>query len=218
MIYLKKINKVFRTARESVHALRDINMEVKKGEFIVLKGPSGSGKTTLLMTIGAMLQPASGTVLINGNDIYSFNERERTRFRAKYIGFVFQEFYLIPYLNIIDNILLSAGIIRNGESLKKALDLSEQLGLSHRIFHRPYELSAGEQQRTALIRALIHDPQIILADEPTGNLDPENSEIVINVLENFHKKGGVVIMGSHRNDADRVADRVILMQNQGSIV
>jgi len=218
MIYLKKINKVFSTARGQVHALSDVNLEVKDGEFLVLKGPSGSGKTTLLLTIGAMLQPTSGTVLIDGNDIYSVNEKERTRFRALYLGFVFQEFYLLPYLNILDNILLSAGVNRNGETRKKALELSGQLGLLHRIYHRPYELSAGEQQRTALIRALIHDPKIILADEPTGNLDPENSEIVINVLANFHKIGGIVIMGSHRNDADQVADRVIMMQNQGSFV
>jgi len=217
MISLVNINKIFRTVSGQVNALRNINLDIQKGDFIVLKGPSGSGKTTLLLTIGTMLKPTSGKVLINDLDIYSLTENERTRYRASQIGFVFQEFHLLPYLNVLDNILLSAAIKRNGEDRKKAMELTDELGLSHRILHKPCELSAGEQQRVALARALIHKPDIILADEPTGNLDHENSMIVITFLNNYHKSGGTVIMGSHRNDADPFANRIMHLEPEGAM-
>lgn len=216
MIQLSDINKTYGASPKQVKALKNIDLHINRGEFIVIRGSSGSGKTTLLLTIGTMLQPSSGFVKIENRNIYRFNERERTKFRAINIGFVFQEFYLIPYLNVLENIMLSAGLGRDGTKQQKVADLTDQLGLTDRILHKPSELSTGEQQRIALARALVHQPKIILADEPTGNLDPENSLIVINILNNFHQNGGTVIIATHGKDADQHADRIFSL-NKGEI-
>lgn len=216
MIQLSNINKIYRSFPKQVTALKNIDLYINRGKFIVIRGPSGSGKTTLLLTIGTMLHPSSGFVKIENTDIYRFNELERTKFRATNIGFVFQEFYLIPYLNVLENIMLSAGLGKDGTKQHKAEELTDKLGLTDRMLHKPSELSAGEQQRIALARALIHQPKIILADEPTGNLDPENSSIVINILNNFHQSGGTVIIATHGKDADLYADRIFSL-NKGEI-
>ncbi len=216
MIRLEKVTKIFGLPPKQVSALKNINYRVKEGEFIVVRGPSGSGKTTLLLSIGGMLQPSSGFIKIENKNLYSMNERGRTKFRALNIGFVFQMFYLIPYLNIIENIMLSPGIEKDKTRQSKAIKLAEQLGLANRIFHKPSELSAGERQRVALARALIHQPGIILADEPTGNLDPENSLEVNNILKDYNQTGGTVIFVTHGKDADRYADRILYL-NKGEI-
>ena len=216
MIQLSTINKTYGSFPKQVKALKNIDLHINRGEFIVIRGSSGSGKTTLLLTIGTMLQPSSGIVKIENENIYRFNELKRTKFRAINIGFVFQEFHLIPYLNVLENIMLSAGLEKDGTKQQKAADLTDQLGLTDRILHKPSELSAGEQQRIALARALVHQPKIILADEPTGNLDPENSSIVINILNNFHQNGGTVIIATHGKDADQYADRIFSL-NKGEI-
>ena len=216
MIQLSTINKTYGSFPKQVKALKNIDLHINRGEFIVIRGSSGSGKTTLLLTIGTMLQPSSGLVKIENKNIYRFNEFERAKFRAINIGFVFQEFHLIPYLNVLENIMLSAGLEKDGTKQQKAADLTDQLGLTDRILHKPFELSAGEQQRIALARALVHQPKIILADEPTGNLDPENSSIVINILNNFHQSGGTVIIATHGKDADQYADRIFSL-NKGEI-
>ena len=216
MIQLSTINKTYGSFPKQVKALKNIDLHINRGEFIVIRGSSGSGKTTLLLTIGTMLQPSSGFVKIKNKNIYCFNELKRTKFRAINIGFVFQEFHLIPYLNVLENIMLSAGLEKDGTKQQKAADLTDQLGLTDRILHKPFELSAGEQQRIALARALVHQPKIILADEPTGNLDPENSSIVINILNNFHQSGGTVIIATHGKDADQYADRIFSL-NKGEI-
>ena len=194
--------------------MKNVDLKIKEGEFIVVRGPSGSGKTTLLMSIGGMLQPSSGTVRINDKDIYLLSNVERSRFRALNIGFVFQMFYLIPYLNVFENIILSAGQIKNDKLKIKAYNLVENLGLSDRINYKPSELSAGECQRVALGSALIHRPEIILADEPTGNLDPENSSMVMKTFSNYHQNGGTVIIVTHGEDADPFADRVIYLKKE----
>ena len=216
MIRLEKVTKIYGLFPKQVSALRNINFQVKEGEFIVIKGPSGSGKTTLLLSIGGMLQPSSGFIKIENKDLYSMNEHRRTLFRALNIGFVFQMFYLIPYLNVIENIVLSPGIEKDKTVESKAKILAEQLGLTDRILHRPSELSAGERQRVSLARALIHQPRIILADEPTGNLDPENSLGVNNILKDYNKTGGTVIFVTHGKDADMYADRILYL-NKGEI-
>ena len=218
MIHLDKVSKTFKTSTSQVGAIVDIDLLVNEGEFIVINGPSGSGKTTLLLSIGGMLQPSSGVVNVYKKDIYSLNEQERTDYRAKNIGFVFQMYYLIPYLNVMENIMLSAGLGRNGTQNRKVSEqLIDQLGITDRISHKPSELSAGERQRVALARALIHQPKIILADEPTGNLDPENSLGVLRIIKEFHQKGGTVILVSHGSDANQDADRIIHLKN-GRIV
>ena len=209
MVYLENISKIYRTRHGEVKALDEVNFQVKKGEFVLVRGPSGSGKTTLLLTIGGMLRPTEGQVIVDGSDIYAMSERERARFRAENIGFVFQMFHLVPYLNIIENVLLSAGAISNQIVQAEARELLKRLGLSGREHHKPSELSAGEKQRTAVARALLNRPKIILTDEPTGNLDPENAAEVIEYLSEFQRDGGTVIVVTHGKVADQYADRII---------
>jgi len=183
---------------------------------MVIKGPSGCGKTTLLMSIGGMLRPTSGIIRIHDRNINILTDKERTRFRAQHIGFVFQMFYLIPYLNVFENIILSSGLTGDRTQHRRALKLAEDLGLSNRVDHKPFELSTGECQRVAMARALIHQPKIILADEPTGNLDVKNSSEVVKILKDYHQSGGTVIMATHGDDTDNIADRIILL-NKGEI-
>jgi len=209
MVRLERASKVYRTRHGSVKALDEVNLQFEEGEFAVVRGPSGSGKTTLLLTLGGMLRPTKGQVFINNSDIYTLSERERSAFRAENIGFVFQLFHLVPYLNVIDNVLLPAGVGRSRYSQEDAKDLLNRLHLTERIYHKPAELSAGEKQRTAVARALLKRPRIILADEPTGNLDPENAEKIIRHLAEYNNKGGTVIVVTHGKAADRYASRIV---------
>ena len=213
MIYLENISKIFESPRGKVEALKKVNFHAEKGEFVVMKGPSGSGKTTWLLSIGGMLQPTSGIIKMDGKNIYSLKQNERTRFRASHIGFVFQLFYLIPYVNVLENIMLSAGLSGDVKKQEKALDLANNLGLTERLMHNPSELSAGECQRVALARALVHQPKLLLADEPTGNLDFENSQEVLNILEHYHQQGGTVLFVTHSNIADSFASRTYHLEN-----
>lgn len=217
MVNLEDVSKIFRTRHGEVKALAEINLNVNEGEFVVVRGPSGCGKSTLLLTIGGMLKATTGKVIVNNNNIYKMDERKRAKFRAENIGFVFQMFHLVPYLNVVENVLLPSGTIR-GRSLNKskAEELLKRLHLTERENHKPSEMSAGEIQRAAIARALIIHPKIILADEPTGNLDPENAAEVIGHLAKFHIHGGTVIVVTHGNVADQFADRIIHLRN-GSI-
>ncbi len=209
MVSVENVSKIYRTRRGQVVALGEIDLQIEKGEFIVVRGPSGSGKTTLLLAIGGMLRPTSGRVVVDGNDVYAMSERQRAKFRAQNIGFVFQMFHLIPYLNVMENALLPAGVVKEGGGSSEARELLGRLGISEREHHKPSELSAGERQRTAIARALLNRPKVILADEPTGNLDPENAAEVIGYLAEFHSDGGTVIVVTHGSVADQYADRVI---------
>lgn len=213
MVRLDNVSKTYRTKHGDVHALDRVSFHVKKGEFVVIRGPSGSGKTTLLLSIGGMLRPTEGQVTVNKSDIYSMSKRERAIFRAENIGFVFQLFHLVPYLNITENVLLSSGVGRSKFSQEDAKELLNRLNLAERMHHRPSELSVGEKQRTAIARAILKRPQIILADEPTGNLDPENSEKIIGHLAEFHSSGGTVIVVTHGKAVDQYADRVVRLKN-----
>ncbi len=227
MVELKNITKTYRTRRGDVQALRDVNLRIEKGEFVVLCGPSGSGKTTLLMTVAAMLRPTGGSVCVEQRDLYAMSIRDRAEFRARNIGFVFQMFHLVPYLNIVENVLLArhslgglAGGLPGGgrtEAPKGQAveELLKRFGLAERASHKPAELSAGEKQRAAMARALFNRPRIILADEPTGNLDPANAESVLGHLSEFHRDGGTVIVATHGPTAGRFADRVIYLRNGG---
>jgi putative ABC transport system ATP-binding protein len=236
MVYLENISKIYRTRYGEVKALSEVSLQVKQGEFVVVRGPSGSGKTTLLLVIGGMLRPTEGRVIVDKKEIYKMSERERAKFRAENIGFVFQMFYLVPYLNVIENVLLAflptlekiprggiplrgrdRGDLGTNQQVKRkghersveAKELLKRLRLSERERHKPSELSAGEKQRTAVARAIFNRPQIILADEPTGNLDPENAAEVIGYLSEFHRNGGTVIVVTHGRIADQYADRII---------
>ncbi len=209
MVRLENISKIYRTKRGEVKALDEVSLQIEEGEFVVVRGHSGCGKTTLLLAIGGMLRPTKGQVIVGGNDVYEMGERARARFRAENIGFVFQMFHLVPYLNVIENTLLSSG---SENKQPEAEELLRRLRMSGREHHKPAELSTGERQRTAIARAMLNHPRIILADEPTGNLDPENAAEAIGYLSEFHRDGGTVIVVTHGSAVDSYANRIIHLQ------
>jgi putative ABC transport system ATP-binding protein len=211
MLQFDDVSRIYRTNRGEVRALDGLSLTVDEGEFVAVRGPSGSGKTTLLFAAGGMQRPSGGRVIVDGTDLYDLPPSGRAVFRAERIGFVFQMFHLVPYLSVIENVLLSAG---GDPSDRKthAGELLERLGLADRMTHRPSELSAGERQRVAIARAVLNRPRLILADEPTGNLDPENAEAVINALTEFHKEGATIIVVTHGQDAEERATRVVRLR------
>jgi len=213
MVRLENVSKIYRTKHGDVKAIDKISLQVKEGEFVVIRGPSGSGKTTLLLSIGGMLHPTEGQVIANKSNIYALSKRERSIFRATNIGFVFQLYHLVPYLNIIENVLLPAGVGKGQYKRADVKELLKRLNLAERMYHKPSELSTGEKQRTAIARAMLKYPKIILADEPTGNLDPENSEGIIAYLAEFHRSGRTLIVVTHGMAADQYADRIIHLKN-----
>ena len=176
-----------------------------------MQGPSGCGKTTLLLIVGALQTPDAGTVAIDGRDIYALPQERRAAFRAATIGFVFQQFHLVPYLTVRENILLPTLVRDSAEIRARADALVAQFGLAHRVTHVPAELSIGERQRVALARALLRQPALILADEPTGNLDAENATVVVRALQQYAAEGKCVLMVTHNAEAARAAQRVVHM-------
>jgi len=214
-IEIKDLCKTYRVGKVDVPALQGVSLSVEKGEFVSLVGPSGSGKSTLFYLLGGLTHPDSGHVVIDGQDLAALTDAERTRLRQRKIGFVFQKFNLLPTLSARANIELAQEISGTGAAdpayFAKICDL---LGLSKRLDHRPSELSGGEQQRVALARALINRPAVILADEPTGNLDSRNSEIVLGMLRKSNQEfGQTVLMITHNPEAARVGDRIIHMRD-----
>lgn len=206
MIRFEHITKTYRKKSADVSALDDVSLEIATGEFVSVRGSSGSGKTTLLLTTAGMLRPSSGRVLMGDRELYALPQHERATIRSHEIGFVFQMFHLVPYLNVLDNVLLAG----TGKSSRdEAIRLLDQLGMAGRAGHHPAELSAGECQRTALARAFLNSPKLILADEPTGNLDPENATVVMEQLKAYQQLGGTVIVATHSERMDEVADRVV---------
>ena len=205
------ISKSYNSDKNRIKVIDNYNIDLFSSEFVSLTGPSGCGKTTILMIIGCLLKPDHGTVEIDGLDIYSMNSSRIAEQRSKKIGFIYQDFKLIPYLTIKENILCSS-LINDGDNLEdKANDLILRLGLNHRVNHRPEQLSAGEKQRTAIARALLMEPKLIIADEPTGNLDKKNSSLVIEALKHYSDEGACVIMVSHDEDVKKSSDRHIQM-------
>lgn len=217
MIVVQDVAKIYAGGQGELKALDGIHLHVKSGEFVVVRGPSGSGKTTLLMAIGAMLRPSAGSVRVDGQDLGPMSARQRARFRAETIGFIFQMFHLVPYLNVVDNVALADIRAEDGSARNRARLLLQGLGMDARASHRPCELSAGERQRAAIARALVNNPKVLLADEPTGNLDTENASAVLGYLSDFHRKGGTVVMATHDSEAQCLADRVVVLRG-GKIV
>ena len=217
MIRCDEVTKVFRKNGSEVTSLDRFTAEVAKGEFVAVRGPSGSGKTTLLLTLGGMQRPSDGSVQLAGRDLYALSPAERARLRSSEIGFVFQMFHLVPYLDLLGNVLLACPGKPSAEVRQRASGLMDELGLADRASHRPGELSAGERQRLAVARALLNRPKLILADEPTGNLDPENAAEVIRHLAEFHRGGGTVVLVTHGAAADAHADRTLRLE-QGRLV
>ncbi len=201
---VSNLSKRFSNRDGEVNAVIDVNFELLQGDFVALHGASGCGKSTLLLMLGTLLSPDEGTVGIAGEMPYDLPIKERAAFRAEHVGFVFQQFHLIPYLNVLENVLI--GELAGGGDLKeKAGALLDGFGLSHRLGHVPNALSRGEQQRVALARALVRSPRLLLADEPTGNLDKENSEIILGHLKAFAADGGSVLMVTHDDQARAAA-------------
>ncbi|MEQ9289306.1 MAG: ABC transporter ATP-binding protein [Cyclobacteriaceae bacterium] len=218
IVKLHQVAKSYEKNGSHIQALQSMDLSVQKGDFTLVKGASGSGKTTLLLSIGGMLQPTSGEVHVLGKNIYALSDREKVKFRAHNVGFIFQMFHLIPYLHVRENILINnetTGIKVNENDLLK---LTDELGISHRLDHRPSQLSAGEKQRVALARALIKKPEVILADEPTGNLDVENSQVVLQKLRSFCDEGGTVVMVSHDNYPDQYANKLVTIGQRAETV
>jgi ABC-type lipoprotein export system ATPase subunit len=208
MISIQNITKRYVTKHGDVNALLNVSLDVSAGQFLAVRGHSGSGKSTLLSLIGGLATPTSGSICVDGFEISSAAAGERAAFRASHIGFVFQMFHLLPYLNILDNVI-AAAVKPGAEVSKKAKSLLGQFGLESRLLHRPGQLSAGERQRAAVARALINDPRLLLADEPTGNLDAKNAAAVLDLLSEFHENGGVVLLATHDETAAARAEGLL---------
>ena len=209
MIELKGIEKHYRRGAEDVRALRGVDLSVDKKELLAITGPSGAGKTTLLHILGCLDQPTHGEVLIDGVDASRMPEAEIVKLRRDKIGFVFQQFYLIPGLSVYDNIALPLLFSKKPATPEKVTHLAQMVGLEHRLDHVPSQLSGGEMQRTAIARGLVNEPEILLADEPTGNLDSENSEKIFGILRSLRNNGLTIIMITHNPELAARADRTV---------
>lgn len=212
MIELQNVSKIYAGQDGQVRALDDVSLSVEQGEFVVIRGPSGSGKSTLLLTIGGLVRPTRGNVVVAGKDLYAMSGRERANFRAENVGFVFQMFHLLPYLDVLENVLVPAIPGARRSAREEAVDILQRLQMSERLHHRPAQLSTGERQRVAIARALLNRPSLVLADEPTGNLDPDNATEVLGYLAEFHKAGGTVLLVTHEKSAEDHAERIMLLE------
>ena len=213
MIACEDLSKRFPTRHGIVSGLDQVQLSIGRGEFVTVKGASGSGKSTLLLTLGGMQRPSQGTVLVNGTNLYALSPSKRADFRARTVGFVFQLFHLLSYLDTLENTLTGMPPGANPSIARQdALSLLGRLGLGSRLDHKPGSLSAGERQRVALARALLKKPPLILADEPTGNLDPNNAAEVFKHLSEFQQAGGTVVVVTHGTDADRYATRTLHLE------
>jgi len=213
MLRIIHLSKLYQGPQGTVQALDGVSLAVEPGEFVAIQGPSGSGKTTLLLAAGALLRPTGGRVLLNGQDPYALPTKQRARLRAESIGFVFQQYHLVPYLSVLDNVLTPSLAMPRPEARARAEELVARFGLQERIHHLPAQLSTGERQRVALARALLNRPGLLLADEPTGNLDAGNSEMVLRYLTEFAQEGGAVLLVTHDAGAARHAGRILQLTN-----
>jgi ABC-type antimicrobial peptide transport system, ATPase component len=211
IIHLEKINKSYYLGRQELKVLKDISLDIYKNEFVALMGPSGSGKSTLMNILGCLDSPTGGKYILNGKDVSKMQDNDLAEVRNKEIGFVFQQFNLLPRLTAAENVALP--LVYNGTAKKKrteqALEMLNRVGLSDRSQHKPNELSGGQGQRVAIARALVNTPSIILADEPTGNLDSKTSIEIMEILVKIHDEGNTVILVTHEEDIARFAHRVV---------
>lgn len=215
LIVIKEIGRRYVIGTEVIHALKSVSLNINKGEFVALMGPSGSGKSTLMNILGCLDTPNQGSYTLNGTDVSRMTENDLAEVRNKEIGFVFQTFNLLPRSTSLDNValpLIYAGVGK-AERQRRAQLALENVGLGNRVTHRPNELSGGQRQRVAVARALINNPSIILADEPTGNLDTKTSIEIMALLEEIHSKGNTIILVTHEEDIAQHAHRIVRMRD-----
>lgn len=213
MIRLHQVSKIYRKGETRVSALDEVDLVIEAGEFVAIRGPSGCGKSTLLALVGGLDTPTSGRVEVAGKDLAKLTAAERAALRSESIGFVFQLFHLLPYVSVVDNVLVAADGTATKALRERAETLLDDFGMSHRLTHRPAELSIGERQRVAMARALLNEPAVILADEPTGNLDPENAKAVMEIIGKYHASGGTVLLVTHDAEAAAFAQRRVHMRD-----
>ncbi|MBP1662287.1 MAG: transporter, ATP-binding protein [Thermoplasmatales archaeon] len=215
VIITQNISKTYGRPPLQVYALRETNLTIRKGDYIAIIGPSGSGKSTLMNLLGCLDKPSSGKIFIDGKDVSLLNENELARIRREKIGFIFQKYNLIPTLNALENVELSMGFagVESQQRTSKAKKLLEMVELSKRMTHKPSEMSGGEQQRVAIARALANDPSIILADEPTGNVDTKSGDNIMNILEEVNRRGETIIIVTHNLAIAQRAKRVLRIQD-----
>lgn len=215
MIRIENLNKIYKNGSVEVHALNDVNMEVSRGEFLAVMGHSGSGKSTLMNIIGCLDRPSSGKYFLDGIEIDKQSPDELSLIRNKKIGFVFQAFNLIPRTKVLSNVELPMiyAKVKSKQRSERALELLEKVGLKDRINHMPNELSGGQMQRAAIARALANNPPIILADEPTGNLDTNSSEEIMKIFKDLNREGTSIIVVTHEPEVAKYADRIIVFKD-----
>lgn len=215
LIRLRDIRKIYQMGEEKVHALAGVSVKFKKGSFWAIMGASGSGKSTMMNLIGCLDRPTSGTYHLNGKDVSGLNDDELSEIRLQNIGFIFQSFNLIQQLTVLENIELPMFYLgyEPHKCSEKAIEMAELVGLQERLGHRPTELSGGQQQRVAIARSLVNDPPLILADEPTGNLDTATGAQIIRLLHELHSKGKTIIMITHESDIARHAEHCLHMRD-----
>ncbi len=214
MLKMENVSKAYRHRGGVVTALDNATLHIPRGDFVSVVGPSGSGKSTLLLILGGMLSPSQGRILMEGQSVYDMHPTDRARLRREKVGFVFQTFNLVAYLSALENVQVPLFLAKvpPAAQRERALALLERVGLADRLHHKPCELSVGQQQRVALARMLANDPAVILADEPTGNLDPETSQQIIGFLEEFNREGRTIVMVTHDPRAAKRAKRILRLK------
>jgi putative ABC transport system ATP-binding protein len=215
MIIVEKLAKIYQVGTQEVHALRSVDLEIKRNEFVALMGPSGSGKSTLMNIIGCLDTPSKGSYFLNGKDVSHMDDDQLADIRNREIGFVFQTFNLLPRYSALENValpLIYRGVGKD-QRTKRAMEVLDQVGLADRVDHKPNELSGGQRQRVAVARALVNKPSIILADEPTGNLDTKTSYEIMALVDKIHEAGNTIILVTHEEDIAEHARRIVRLRD-----
>lgn len=209
MLKIRNITKVYRKGTDTFTALDNVSFDIQQGDFITITGHSGSGKSTLLHTMGGLIHPDDGTVNFKDRDIYSLASGQLDKFRKSTVGFIFQQFHLLPYLTVYENILLACNDVKHNKNIDRYLN---ECSLAEQKIKYPSELSVGEKQRAAFIRAIISSPDLLLADEPTGNLDPDNTGVLMDLISEFNRKGGTVLLVSHNEPVCRHTTKSLVLK------
>ena len=216
VLRIESLHKRYSHDSSEVHALKGVNLVVKQGEFVSLMGPSGSGKSTLLNVLGCLDRPTEGSYHLGGEDVSRMGDDQLSSIRSRYLGFIFQQYNILPQYTVVENIeipLIYQGIRLDSESRARCVGLAELVGLGHRLDHRPMQLSGGQQQRVAIARSLVNRPQLILADEPTGNLDTKTSHEIMTLLSKLNMSGKTIVMVTHENDIAKWSKRIVRMRD-----